>query len=286
VKLVVPIARERSIVFEERQGCVGRYVLADRQRLRQVLLNLLSNAVKYNRTGGSIIIDCAEIEGSKIKISVTDSGPGIPPELQERIFLPFDRLGADSSDVQGTGLGLPLSRGLVETMGGTLSVESVDGEGSTFYFDLPVVDGPEEGVEEALTGASTGNGSATVWSLLYIEDNLSNLRLIERVLELRPNVRLLSAMQGKLGLDLAQQHLPDMILLDLHLPDLQGEEVLARLRSDPATRDIPFVIITADATPGQVQRLIASGAAAYLTKPLDISEFLDLIDELLVDAEF
>jgi CheY-like chemotaxis protein len=171
-------------------------------------------------------------------------------------------------------------------MGGTLTVASSDAEGSTFSFCLPLVEGPEAGVEEILSGEIQGAGSSEEWALLYIEDNMSNLKLIERVLELRPNVRMLSAMQGNIGLDLAHQHLPNMILLDLHLPDIQGEEVLARLRSDPVTRDIPVVIITADATPGQVQRLIASGAAAYLTKPLNVSQFLELLDELLVDAEF
>jgi len=286
VQLVVPLARQRSIVFEERQGCTGKYLLADRQRLRQVLLNLLSNAVKYNKTGGSIVIDCEEVPGPQIRISIRDTGPGIPEELQERIFLPFDRLGADDSEIQGTGLGLPLSRGLIETMGGTLTVLSSDAEGSTFSFSLPMVEGPEAGVEEILSGETQGAGSTKEWTLLYIEDNMSNLKLIERVLELRPNVKMLSAMQGNIGLDLAHQHVPNMILLDLHLPDIQGEEVLARLRSDPATREIPVVIITADATPGQVQRLIASGAAAYLTKPLNVSQFLELLDELLVDAEF
>jgi PAS domain S-box-containing protein len=286
VQLVVPIARQRNIVFEERQTCAGQFILADRQRLRQVLLNLLSNAVKYNRIGGSVVVDCEQTTTETIRVSVHDTGPGIPDELIERIFMPFDRLGADESEIQGTGLGLPLSKGLVETMGGTIDVRSVVGEGSTFSFELPIAEGPESGVEEALNGRDLVGGTGREWSLLYIEDNLSNLKLIERVLEFRPNVKMLSAMQGNLGVELAQQHVPDMILLDLHLPDIQGEEVLARLRSDPATCEIPVAIVTADATPGQVQRLIASGAAAYLTKPLDVSEFLDFLDGVLNQAEF
>jgi protein-histidine pros-kinase len=281
IQLVAPIAGEKGIVFEERQGCDGRFVLADRQRLRQVLLNLLSNAVKYNRLGGSVVIDCALMPEHRIRVSISDNGPGIAAPLFERIFRPFDRLDVEESQVEGTGLGLALSKGLIETMGGTMSVESVQGQGSTFSFELPAVEAPDSGLEEALTGSAPST-SERHHTLLYIEDNLSNLRLIERVLELRPKVRMLSAMQGTLGLDLATQHMPDLILLDLHLPDIKGEEVLAHLRSDPATQEIPVVIITADATPGQVQRLIASGATAYLTKPLDVSEFLTLVDETLI----
>jgi CheY-like chemotaxis protein len=241
----------------------------------------MSNAVKYNRPGGSVIIDCERLPDHRVRISISDTGAGIAESFVDRIFLPFDRLGVDEASVPGTGLGLALTKGLVEAMGGTITLESVAGEGSTFAFDLPLVDGPEEGLHDALEGSVEAKGSRPAGTILYIEDNLSNLRLIERVLEYRPNVRMLSAMQGSLGLELAQAHVLDLVLLDLHLPDMKGEEVLARLRSDPATRDVPIVIITADATPGQVQRLIASGAAAYLTKPLDVPGFLDVLDGIL-----
>jgi len=281
IQLVAPLAGDRTIGFEERSGCRNLHVLADRQRLRQVLLNLMSNAVKYNRPGGSVIIDCERLPDHRVRISISDTGAGIAESFVDRIFLPFDRLGVDEASVPGTGLGLALTKGLVEAMGGTITLESVAGEGSTFAFDLPLVDGPEEGLHDALEGSVEAKGSRPAGTILYIEDNLSNLRLIERVLEYRPNVRMLSAMQGSLGLELAQAHVLDLVLLDLHLPDMKGEEVLARLRSDPATRDVPIVIITADATPGQVQRLIASGAAAYLTKPLDVPGFLDVLDGIL-----
>jgi protein-histidine pros-kinase len=280
IQLVVPIARERGIVFEERGSCLGVFVMADRQRIRQVLLNLLSNAVKYNRPGGTVVVDCLEVSEARLRISVSDNGPGIAEDLLERIFLPFDRLGVGDEEVQGTGLGLALSKGLVEAMGGTMNVESVVGEGTAFAFELPLAVAPDAGLEDLLD-ESLGKALGTDRTVLYVEDNLSNLKLVERVLELRPHVRLISAMQGILGLDLAQTHLPDLILLDLHLPDVHGEEVLARLRSDPATSGIPVVIVSADATPSQVQRLIASGAAAYLTKPLNVSEFLEVLDEIL-----
>jgi hypothetical protein len=277
IQLVVPLAGERGIVFEERQGCQGQFVHADRQRLRQVLLNILSNAVKYNSIGGSVVVDCALVAERRLRVSISDDGPGIAKELIERLFNPFDRLGVDESQVEGTGLGLALSKGLIETMGGTISVDSVLGEGSTFSFELLAVDAPDSGLE-ALSGSVALETSDRYHTLLYIEDNLSNLRLIERVLEYRPDVRMLSALQGTLGLDLAMQHVPDLILLDLHLPDIRGEEVLAHLKSNPVTREIPIVIITADATPGQMQRLLASGASAYLTKPIDVTELLALVD--------
>jgi CheY-like chemotaxis protein len=245
-------------------------------------LNLLANAVKYNREGGSVWVFCEEAGEDLLRISVKDTGRGIRPEDIERLFAPFDRLGAEQTEVQGTGLGLALSKRLIEALGGTIDVESAPGEGSTFSVELPLVEPPavqfERMDEVDLAPASVLGEAAT---LLYVEDNLSNLRLIERILESRPQVKLLSAMQGRLGLDLARQHRPDLILLDLHLPDMSGEEVLHQLREDPRTDDIAVVVISADATPGQVSRLIAAGALTYLTKPLDVRRFLEVIDETL-----
>jgi PAS domain S-box-containing protein len=281
--LVRPIAAERSIRLEGAVPEAGHFhVLADRQRLKQVLLNLLANAVKYNREGGSVWVFCEEAGEDLLRISVKDTGRGIRPEDIERLFAPFDRLGAEQTEVQGTGLGLALSKRLIEALGGTIDVESAPGEGSTFSVELPLVEPPavqfERMDEVDLAPASVLGEAAT---LLYVEDNLSNLRLIERILESRPQVKLLSAMQGRLGLDLARQHRPDLILLDLHLPDMSGEEVLHQLREDPRTDDIAVVVISADATPGQVSRLIAAGALTYLTKPLDVRRFLEVIDETL-----
>jgi signal transduction histidine kinase/CheY-like chemotaxis protein len=279
IDLIRPQAAGRGMKLLEGAGrdC---YVTADRQRLQQVLLNLLSNAVKYNREHGTIAVSCAEAAPSRICLSVSDTGPGIAPEMMDRLFTPFDRLGAEQAGIEGTGLGLALSRRLVEAMGGTLAVESHLGEGTTFSVELAaaerptVADGPpEENVPETTAGARG--------TLLYIEDNLSNLRLIERIMSRRPGVTLLSAMQGRRGLELARDHRPDVIILDLHLPDLPGTDVLANLHSDPRTREIPVVILSADATPGQITRLLAQGARAYLTKPLDVKELLTLLDGLI-----
>ena len=279
VALIRPSASRRDIDVDG--GCLsGRsmWVKADRQRLNQVLLNLVSNAVKYNREGGSVRLGCAEGTDGSVRVSVTDSGIGIPPENLQRLFNPFERLGAEGSDVEGTGLGLSLSKGLVERMGGTIGVESEVGKGSTFWVKLPLT-GPLEVREQATLHEQPEERHAPL-SVLYIEDNLSNLQLVERFLSRRPQVRLIPAMQGRLGFELAREHRPDLILLDVHLPDIGGEIVLKLLREDPITRDIGVVVISADATERQRRELLEAGALDYLTKPLNINSFLEKVDQV------
>ena len=281
--LMRPLAAQRAIRLET--GALpgeDGHVRADRQRLKQVLLNLLSNAIKYNRDAGRVTLTCAEAPGDRLHIRVTDIGPGIPAALMARLFTPFDRLGAEQQGVEGTGLGLVLSKRLVEAMGGAMGCESALGEGSTFWVELPLAAAPAERLKElppeVLAAAPAPGPAATV---LYIEDNLSNLRLVERVLAHRPGIRVLPAMQGRLGLDLAREHRPALIFLDLQLPDLPGHEVLRHLQGDPRTREIPVLVISADASPGQIQRTLAAGARAYLTKPLDVRGLLAAVDEHL-----
>jgi CheY-like chemotaxis protein len=281
IELVRPLATAKGVELGGSGDGADHYVLADRQRLRQVLLNLLSNAVKYNRPGGVVSVAYEAAPGDRLRLAVTDTGPGIASSFFDRMFRPFERLGAEGTGVEGTGLGLALSKGLVEAMGGTLDASSVLGEGSTFWVELPIVAGLLDALEHGHTLHAPSGSDTPTRTILSIEDNISNLRLIERVLELRPRVELLSAMQASIGLELAQQHHPDLILLDLHLPDMRGEEALWHLLNDPATSDIPVVIVSADATPGQVERLKEAGAFAYLTKPLDVHSFLDLVDETL-----
>ncbi|MEX2146846.1 MAG: ATP-binding protein [Candidatus Rokuibacteriota bacterium] len=256
-----------------------RYVTADRQRLQQVLLNLLSNAVKYNRDEGEVAVSCDENAEGRVRLTVSDTGTGIGPELLGRLFTPFDRLGADQTGIDGTGLGLALSKRLVEAMGGLIHVESGH-HGTAFTIELEA----SHPLPGALLSADIPVDSpppGPPGTVLYIEDNMANLRLLERIIQRRPALALLSAMQGSRGLELARAHRPDVIILDLHLPDLTGEEVLARLRDDARTSGIPVVILSADATPGQVTRLRRQGARAYLTKPLNLHELLSLLDELL-----
>jgi len=261
------------------------YVLADRQRFQQVVLNLLSNAIKYNRAGGAVRVS-SEVGAEQVRLSVGDTGRGIAPETMSRLFTAFDRLGAEQTAIEGTGLGLVLSHHLVEAMGGTLSAQSTLGEGTTFTVGLRRVESPTVGIERASGREVDEVGlDGLRGTVLYIEDNLSNLRLLERILARRPGVTLLSAMQGSRGIELARDHQPDLIILDLHLPDLSGSDVLARLCTDPRTKQIPVVILSADATPGRIKRLLEQGARDYLTKPLDVRQVLTLVDETLADVE-
>jgi PAS domain S-box-containing protein len=284
--LMRPLAAERSIALEA--NCpseTAAYVLADRQRLKQVLLNLLSNAVKYTGMEGSVTVSVIDNGDGATRISVQDTGAGIAVEKLARLFTPFDRLGAEQSAVEGTGLGLALCQRLVNAMQGSIGVNSTLGSGSTFWLELPMAKSPLEtlaGTRPATTDAA-GDGESR--RILYIEDNFSNVTLVDQMLAERPAFELMTAMQGRVGLELARQHSPDLILLDLHLPDMPGWQVLAQLKSDHLTREIPVVIVSADATAPQIKRLLAAGARAYLTKPLDIPEFFRVLDEALVPAE-
>jgi CheY-like chemotaxis protein/anti-sigma regulatory factor (Ser/Thr protein kinase) len=288
VGLVRPLASARGVWVSESFGpAADAFVRADKQRLAQVLLNLLSNAVKYNRAGGQVRLTCEPVAGAKrIAVRVEDSGRGIPADRLGELFVPFARLGAEASDVEGTGLGLALSQRLVEAMGGALELERTSAAGSVFRVLLETTDDP---VREAVTQSGiwpipVPPGSGKPATLLYIEDNLANLSLVEQILEARPEWRLVPALQGRLGVDLAREHLPDVVLLDLHLPDIPGDEVLRQLRADPRTAAIPVVVISADATPNAVERLRAAGATAYLTKPLRVHRFVRTIEAALAGA--
>ena len=281
IDLVRPLANVRSIRFPAHVGdACTCHVQGDRQRLKQVLLNLLGNAVKYNRDNGRVELTCQHMPNGRIRISVTDSGPGIAPDKLALVFTPFERLDAEKTAIEGTGLGLALARGLVDAMGGDLGVDSVVGAGTTFWVELDTIATPLDMIDTTAEEPAP-QSPALEKTVLYIEDNLSNVRLVERILARRAHIRTIVAMQGELGVELAREHAPDLVLLDLNLPDIDGEEVLARLRSEPLTRDVPVVIISADATKHQIERLHASGASEYLTKPLDLERFLRVIDEIV-----
>jgi PAS domain S-box-containing protein len=301
IDLSGPLAEARNVALEvDLQRCPpSTCVRADRQRLLQVLLNLLSNGVKYNRAEGRVCVS-VEVAGAEAHIAVSDTGPGIAREDVDRVFKPFDRLGAERSGVEGTGVGLTLSKHLVEQMGGTitLSSEPTSGAtpgatpgatsgatsgaiseptpGATFTVSLPLASSPRapRPGSAPVTGASVAGGGMRV---LHIEDNLANLELVEQIVSRAGPVELRAAMYGSLGLELAREHRPDLILLDLHLPDMGGIEVLEQLRHDPELAHVPVVVVSADATPSQMRRLRAQGVLAYLTKPIDVGELLQVV---------
>ena len=281
-RLMAPIAADRSIRIVRDRVHPALAVFADRQRLAQILVNLISNAVKYNHRDGSITISCAEDGTSQVNIVVTDTGPGLAPEDLERIFVPFERLGAERTAVEGTGIGLPLAKALTEAMKGQLTVSSVLGQGAAFTVSLTrapdLIHVPRPSPAPASRAVGPQAPARTGLSVLCIEDNPENVEVVARYLRGRPNVRLLSATSGRVGIECAVREVPDVILLDLHLPDVQGDEVLNELKAEPATAAIPVIVLSADASRGVIRRLLAGGAFAYLTKPIELAELGGLLD--------
>jgi PAS domain S-box-containing protein len=281
VGLVAPAAEERGIEVSVRAEVGdGVFVSADRQRLNQVLLNLLSNAIKYGDADGHVSVGAGATD-QDVMIEVTDDGPGLTEADQRLLFQPFERLGAERSHVQGTGLGLALCRQLITAMGGTIALHSVKGEGATFTVRLQRATSTDAAALVRASAPAVLRHVAAECTVLYVEDNLATVALVESIFALRPNVRLLTAMQGGMAVELAREHHLDLVILDLHLPDINGEEVIQRLRHDPRTAEVPVVIYSADATERQVDRLLAAGAEAYLTKPARVAEFLGLLDRIL-----
>ncbi|MBS4058761.1 MAG: PAS domain-containing protein [Bacteroidetes bacterium] len=282
--IVLPLANDRNISLEFiNLSDEDMFVKADNQKLKQVLLNLINNAVKYNRDGGSVKVQCSKENG--VRISVIDTGNGIKPEELHKLFMPFQRIGAEVSAVEGTGLGLAVAKKLIEVMSGTVGVESKVGVGSIFWIELPQAEGQngyhkQNSVTEK-TKAETAN-SVVTGTILYIEDNISNIQLVEQILDIhRPSIHLITEMYGKNTVKLATDYKPALILLDLDLPDINGKEVLKLLKNEAKTKTIPVVILSANAMGSQIEKLKEAGAANYLTKPLDVLEFLEVVDGMI-----
>jgi CheY-like chemotaxis protein/anti-sigma regulatory factor (Ser/Thr protein kinase) len=283
--MMAPLAGERGIrlLFPER--CTTN-VTADRTRLKQVLLNLLSNAIKYNREGGAVVLDCAPSGPGLLRVSVQDTGVGLRPEQVRMLFQPFNRLGQEAGAEEGSGIGLVVTKRLVELMGGTIGVTSSPGVGSMFWVELkttePVpVPAARIAAQPAAGMPAPARDSVT---LLYVEDNPANLKLVQEIIRFRPELRLLSAPDGQLGLELARAHLPDVILLDINLPGMSGFDVLRQLRADPRTAGIPAIALTANAMPRDVERGIAAGFFRYLIKPINIDEFTEAVNSSIGEA--
>ncbi len=278
-----PQAQARHIALPEAARRCDVQVQADRTRLKQVLLNLLSNAIKYNREAGSVGIGCEADEGG-VRIQIDDSGAGLTPEQQARLFVPFERLDADQKHIEGTGIGLALSKRLVELMGGQIGVDSQPGQGSRFWVRLPAAQGWSEhapSLHATLDDVASAGGEGERTKVLCIEDNPANLRLIEGLLALRPDIHLLTAAAPGLGLELARAHRPALILLDINLPDMDGYAVLRCLRENEITRDIPVLAVSANAMLTDIERGKAAGFADYVTKPINVARLLASIDRWL-----
>jgi signal transduction histidine kinase len=275
LELTRPLARRRgvSLAAESPQDV---YVLADNQRLKQVVVNLIANGVKYNRPSGSVRVLATNRSAGLVRIEITDTGRGLDRSAMSRLFVPFERLNAAADGVEGSGLGLALSKSMVEGMGGRIGVDSQLGVGSTFWVELRLAQAPEPAVSQPDTLPPVEYTGTC--RLLYIEDTLTNIRFVEAVLRRRPSVQLIPAMMGRLGLELAREHEPDLILLDLHLPDLSGEDVLTRLREETQTCKIPVVVLTADATDAGRTPALEKLADGFITKPIGVQALLELVD--------
>jgi PAS domain S-box-containing protein len=262
------------------------YVGADRTRLKQVLINLLSNAIKYNQANGMVVVDVnyAGRNSERIRVSVKDTGAGLPPDMLMQLFQPFNRLGQERSTEEGTGIGLVMSKRLVELMGGEIGVESTVGSGSVFWFELNSAAAPQLAVDRAEAPASLQVQSAQgapLRTLLYVEDNPANLMLIEQLIARRSDLRLLTARDGNMGIQLARAKRPDVILMDINLPGISGIDALSILRGDPATAHIPVVALSANAMPRDIEKGLQAGFFRYLTKPIKVNEFMHTLDGAL-----
>jgi len=283
--MIEPQATKRRIrmTFPEFDG--PYFIDADRTRVKQILINLFSNAIKYNKEGGTVVVGCTPSARDRVRVSVTDSGAGLPPEKLAQLFQPFNRLGQEAN-IEGTGIGLVVTKRLVELMGGAIGVKSTVGMGSLFWFELVSTVAPRLAAEvETPTSPKPGSpGDELLRTLLYVEDNPANLQLVEQLIARRPGMRLLAAADADTGVEIARTRQPDVILMDINLPGMSGIEALAILRRDPTTASIPVVALSANAIPRDIEKGLEAGFCRYLTKPIKVHEFMDALDEALALA--
>lgn len=282
--MIEPQAQSHDITMQFCRFEQDCYIHADRTRVKQVFINLLSNAIKYNHRGGSVRVDCDIRSEERVRISVTDTGAGLAPDKLSQLFQPFNRLGQETSGEEGTGIGLVMTKRLVELMGGVIGVESRVGQGSVFWVEWERAENPQLVVSEEASDADpvpTPPHDPSQRTLLYIEDNPANLRLVERLLARRPNLHLLSAGDATRGIKLAREYLPEVILMDINLPGISGIRALRLLREDPLTQHIPIVAVSANAMPHDIRKGLEAGFFRYLTKPIKVDEFMAVLDVAL-----
>jgi PAS domain S-box-containing protein len=282
--MIEPQAQKRGIRMTFPRFALPQFVKADRTRVKQVLINLLFNAIKYNRPGGAVAVECTPGAADSIRISVRDTGAGLTAEQLGQLFQPFNRLGRAAGAEEGTGIGLVVTKRLVELMGGVIGVDSTVGMGSVFWIELRVAAAPQLAAPEAecaaLARPQVPDG-ARLRTLLYVEDNPANLELVEQLIARRPDLRLLSAADGNLGVEFARAYQPAVILMDINLPGIGGIEAMQLLRADPSTAHIPIIALSANAVPHDIKKGLDAGFFSYLTKPIKVDQFMDALDEAL-----
>ncbi|MDO8310783.1 MAG: response regulator, partial [Sideroxyarcus sp.] len=282
--MIEPQAQQRGIHMIFPQTDIPYFVHADRTRLKQILINLLSNAIKYNSMQGTLEVSCAESAPGRIRVSIKDTGAGLSPEQVGQLFQPFNRLGQEAGGVEGTGIGLVVAKRLIELMGGTIGVESTIGVGSVFWFELISVAEPHLSVEEVDAAALVKPHvprEARLHSLLYVEDNPANLQLVRQIIARHPDIRLQTAVDGYKGIEIARESQPDVILMDINMPGMNGFEALKILRSDPTTAHITVLALTANAMPRDIRKGMEAGFFRYITKPIKVNEFMEALNVAL-----
>ena len=281
-------ALERGIRVSFPDSEIPHFVKVDRTRLKQVIINLLSNGLKYNRPAGSVVVTCAVTIPGRIRICIEDTGEGLSQEDLAQLFQPFNRLGREMTDEEGTGIGLVTAKRLIELMGGTIGVHSTVGKGSVFWIELDLTDERQHLIEDTEAEIDTHEQlqhGRKVRTVLYVEDNPANLMLVEDLIARRADLCLLSAMDGSRGIEIARDSLPDMILMDINLPGISGIQALKTLREDPATEHIPVVALSGNAIPRDIRKGLEAGFFRYLTKPINVQDFFDTVNTTLDFAE-
>jgi signal transduction histidine kinase/CheY-like chemotaxis protein len=286
--MIEPQAQTRGIRITFPRFEVPYFVQADRTRVKQVLINLLSNAIKYNKVGGMVDVDYIASTPERIRMLVKDTGEGLTPENIAQLFQPFNRLGKETGVEEGTGIGLMVSKRLVELMKGEIGVESTVGKGSVFWIELNLTAEPQlaaAAAEPTAVAQAQVHAAARLRTLLYVEDNPANLMLVEDLIARRPDIRLLSAADGERGVQIARASRPDVILMDINLPGISGVQALRILAEDPATAHIPVIALSANAMPHDIEKGLEAGFFRYLTKPIKVNEFMDTLDVALKFAK-